>query len=179
MTQALLDLYNSQLVAYNAALEAKIDAAPNKSERTRLESCKHLPVAAGELSDKELRTRLRVQRQRLGSVLKNRAVELLRHVVPDVLHLERYTVGLSYATIIGILRQEFPETNVSSACLRWYVSRITEFARDLGEPEIDLPQYRPRSRDTSYQPRPAFVPKDQESPVPPPVYQPLQALKRY
>ncbi len=146
MTQALLDLYNSQLVDYNAALDAKIDAAQNKNERTRLGACKHLPAAAGELSGDELRGRLRIQRLRLGSILKDRAVELLRHAVPGVLRHGRYSVGLSYAEIIDILRQEFPECQVTPACLRWYVSRINEHSNDLGTAETGLPQSRPRSR---------------------------------
>lgn len=150
MTQSLRDLYNSRLDAYNSLLDAQIATTSKGTQRQQLAALKFAPLKEGEISDGELRRRLRIQRLRLGSVLKVRAVELLRHAEPGVLHLSRYTVGLPYARIIEILKQEFPESEVSSACLRWYVSRINEEARDLGLHDVGLPQYRPRSRDTAY-----------------------------
>lgn len=150
MTQSLIDLFNSRLDAYNRLLDERIGAAQDASQRRQIAAMKFSPITVGDISDDELRRRLRRQRLGLGSILKNRAVQLLRHIEPDVLHLDRYTVGLSYARIIEVLRQEFPETQVSSACLRWYVSRINEESRDLGWGGNGLPQYRPRSKDTAY-----------------------------
>ncbi|TDW34074.1 hypothetical protein EV128_10481 [Rhizobium azibense] len=137
MTQHLVDLFNSRLEAYNALLDAKIAATSVGADRRAFASKKFEPIVVGEVSEDELRRRLRMQRLRLGSVLKARAVELLRYIEPGELLLGRYT-------------REFPETQVSSACLRWYISRINEEARDLGLAETGLPQYRPRSRDTAY-----------------------------
>jgi hypothetical protein len=150
MTQPLVDLFNSRLDAYNAALDAQIAAAPYSTPRKYLENLKFGALSVGEVGDDELRRRLRMQRKRLGSVLKTRAIELLRYIEPGALHIGRYTVGLPYAEIIERLREEFPEAQVSSACLRWYVSRITDEVRDLGLGSTGFPQYRPRSRDTAY-----------------------------
>jgi hypothetical protein len=175
MTQQLLDLYNSRLEAYNAALDAKIARAAPACVRAAYEAKKLQPVAAGELTDDQLRERICMQRRHLGIVLKDRAVELLRQVVPGVLRHGRFSVGLSYGEILAVLRVEFPEAQVTPACLRWYVSHINGDANDLGEQDTGLPQYRPRSR---YKPLPAHT-KDQESPVPGHVFQPLQSLERY
>lgn len=55
-------------------------------DRRYFAGLKFAPLANGELSDDELRKRLRSQRHRLGSILKSRALELLREVVPGALH---------------------------------------------------------------------------------------------
>jgi hypothetical protein len=150
MTQSLVDLYNSQLDAYNAILDAQIAAATHGVRRRDFAELKFSPLSVGEVSENELRRRLRMQRLRLGSILKARAVELLRRIEPGVLHLGRYTVGLSYARIITMLREEFPESQVSTACLRWYVSQMNAEANDLGTGDAGLPQWRPRSRDSAH-----------------------------
>ena len=150
MTQPLVDIFNAQLPAYNACLDGLIEQSERNMERRYFEALKFQPIGVGDLSDKELRKRLRTQRLRLGSILKARALELLRQVVPDTLHQGRYSVGLPYAAIIDTLLEEFPEAKVTSACLRWYVARAKGDAHDLGVGDAGFPQYRPRSRDSAY-----------------------------
>lgn len=151
MTQALVDLFNSQLPAYNACLDGLIERSGRNMDRRYFEGLKFSPVEVGELSDDQLRKRLRSQRLRLGSILKSRALELLREVVPGSLHRERYTIGLPYAEIIDTLVAEFPEAKVTSACLRWYVAQAKAYARDLGIEDASIPQYRPRSKDSAHE----------------------------
>lgn len=163
----LVDHYNSQVDAYNAAvLEMPEKKRPETGlqVKAKLDGEGQVVLATEEghlLARKELIALIRRQNHRLKRHIKARSLELLYEKVretdeqgdmeladkerPLVLKDGKYTVGRTYQDILAVLREEFPENSTSVACLRWYVVHEREDAIDQGLPWPDLPHFRPRS----------------------------------
>jgi hypothetical protein len=150
----LLKHYNSQVDAYNEAIEAMDE---KKRPETGAQQ-KFLPeehVTNGLFNEwaitrEQLIELIRRQNHRLGRHIKARSHELLLEHVRDeagekVLKDGKYTTGHTYQHILDVLAIEFPEASTSVACLRWYVVHMRSDADDEGLPWPDLPQWRPRS----------------------------------
>jgi hypothetical protein len=152
-TDRLLDHYNSQVDAYNAAvlaMDEKKRPETGTQERFTREQFVDDFDAAPERSRDELIELIRRQNHRLGRHIKARSHELLLEHVTDeagekVLKDGKYTTGHTYQYILDALAAEFPEASTSVACLRWYVVHMRSDADDEGLPWPDLPQWRPRS----------------------------------
>lgn len=146
-TQQLLDHYNSQVPEYNAKVREKFGDDP---EKVALLEQEEIPFVELVASREHLIERIRRQNLRLDRTIVQRSHELLKVKVLDdggeqVLKDGRYTTGLTYQQILGVLATEFPEASTSVACLRWYNVHMKGDAADEGLPYPDLPQYRPRS----------------------------------
>jgi hypothetical protein len=170
-TERLVEHYNSQVPAYNAAVSAMPE---KKRPATGLQHEAHYVRAAGhefvELTDcdgsiitrHDLILLIRRQNHRLKRHIKARSHELLFEKVREATEAEvegmerveqaplllkdgKYTVGHPYSHILDVLAEEFPEASTTVACLRWYVVHIRGNANDEGLSWSDLPQYRPRS----------------------------------
>lgn len=164
--RTLLEHYNSQVDAYNAAV---MEMPEKKRPETGLQQ-KFEPASDAEnglaaewgITRAELIVLIKRQNHRLKRHIKRRALELLYEKVretseqtadlersdekaPLVLKDGKYTVGHTYQHILEVLRDEFPEASTSVACLRWYVVHEREEAIDQGLPWPDLPHFRPRS----------------------------------
>jgi len=147
-TERLLAHYNSQVEAYNAAIEAM-------DPKKRPEGGPHEPIAEADMAeygmDRDFVIELiRQQNHRLGRHIKARSHELLFEKLQNddgtpVLKDGRYSVGHTYAHILDVLAEEFPESSTSVACLRWYVVHIRDDATREGTGWPPLPQVRPRS----------------------------------
>ena len=168
-TERLLDHYNSQVDAYNAAVLAMPE---KKRPETGLQHLgeyhsndhgEFISFGAEDVTTRqELIKLIKRQNHRLRRHIKARSLELLYEKVretteqtsdlelsdkemPLVLKDGKYTVGHTYQHILSVLRDEFPEASTSVACLRWYVVHEREDAIDQGLPWPDLPHFRPRS----------------------------------
>lgn len=156
-TERLVEHYNSQVAAYNAAL----DEMPEKKRPETGYQATFGPDSPPP-GRQEVIALIRRQNHRLRRHIKRRALELLYEKVretseqtadleladkeaPLVLKDGKYTVGHTYQRILELLRDEFPEASTSVACLRWYVVHEREEAIDEGKPWPDLPHFRPRS----------------------------------
>jgi hypothetical protein len=147
--------YNSQVPAYNQAIEAmdeKRRPASGRQQQFEPASDADGPIGLNEwnLTRDELIDMIRKQNHRLGRHIKARSHELLLEHVCDsegnkILKDGRYTTGHTYQHILDILAAEFPEASTSVACLRWYVVHMRSDASDEGLKWPDLPQVRPRS----------------------------------
>lgn len=141
--EALVSHYNSQLPAYNEALEAYLatlnaGAAAAQSDRA------FQPITDLSSTDKPaVIEMIRKQNHRLKRHIRPRAEALLQQVVST--NEDGRTVGYSYADVLDILAQEFPECSTSAAALRWYVVHLWSEADDEGRPRPKMPQLRPRS----------------------------------
>lgn len=164
-TERLLDHYNALVEPYNAAL---LEMPEKKRPETGPQSTFTLDElgvrteTGAVLTREELIVLIRRQNHRLKRHIKARALELLYEKVretaeqtddleladkerPLVLKDGKYTVGHTYQHILDVLKEEFPESSTSVACLRWYVVHEREDAIDEGLPWPDLPHFRPRS----------------------------------
>lgn len=149
-TELLLNHYNSQVPAYNAAILAMEE---KKRPETGLQEemvVSDADIEEGLVDRDELIELIRRQNHRLGRHIKARSHELLLEHVTDeagnkVLKDGKYTTGHTYQHILDVLAVEFPESSTSVACLRWYVVHMRSDADDEGLPWPDLPQWRPRS----------------------------------
>ncbi len=171
LASTLLRHYNSQVDAYNAAIQAMPE---KKRPETGLQQ-KFKPEAHADgpkglegewgITRDQLVLLIRRQNHRLKRHIKRRALELLYTKVreadqaeveggtlqadngdrPLMLRDGKYTVGHTYQHILEVLKEEFPEASTSVACLRWYVVHERSDAVDEGKPWPDLPQVRPRS----------------------------------
>lgn len=159
-TERLLAHYNSQVDAYNEAVQAMDE---KKRPETGLQYRAELidgsiafpshpnPCAEAGFTRLDLIELIRRQNHRLGRHIKARSHELLlEHTVDPatgqkVLKDGKYTVGHTYQHILEVLAEEFPEASTSVACLRWYVVHMRSEADDLGVDWPPLPQVRPRS----------------------------------
>jgi len=79
----------------------------------------------------------------LKITLRSRALELL--LVKNGVDKNGYSLGLSYDTILKQIKKEFPWSKTTINCLNWYVVKLREAKRDVGE-KTDLPSTRPRSK---------------------------------
>lgn len=164
-TERLVEHYNSQVEAYNAAI---LEMPEKKRPETGLQvtfTIDEMGIRTGTgavLTRHELILLIRRQNHRLKRHVKKRALELLYEKVretdeqtadlelsdkemPLVLKDGKYTVGHTYQHILATILDEFPEASTSVACLRWYVVHEREEAIDQGLPWPDLPHFRPRS----------------------------------
>lgn len=156
-TQDLLRHYHAQLPAYNAKV---LEAFAGDQKRIDELLMQEFPADYPEdlVIRDNLVERIRRQNHRLGRHIKARSHELLllklRDPVSDELLKKdgRYTLGLEYQKILDTLAVEFPEASTSVACLRWYVVKMKENARDEGSEWPDLPNIRPRSKAKAIEP---------------------------
>ncbi len=61
-------------------------------------------------------------------------------------HPNARSVGIPYDKILDLIKEEFPNSNTSIACLRWYSVKIR--VEEFGYEGLVLPQNRPRVRPT-------------------------------
>jgi hypothetical protein len=146
--EALVDHYNSQVDAYNAAVLAMDEK--KRPETGLQEKVDVSDPTCVDVHKPDIIELIRRQNHRLGRHIKARSHELLlEHVRGEdgekVLKDGKYTTGRTYQEILDILATEFPEASTSVACLRWYVVHMRSDADDEGLPWPDLPQWRPRS----------------------------------
>ena len=151
--ETLVAHYNSQVPAYNAAVE-QLKATLAKVPDT-LTTMELLPETFGhndpEAAKQDVIERIRRQNRRLGRTVRRRALELLEMRIkgPDGLPMvdeDGRSIGLKYKEVLEIILKEFPEASTSIACLRWYVVHLRMEANDLGLPWPDLPQIRQRAK---------------------------------
>lgn len=147
--ETLVGHYNSQLPAYNEAVE-QLAKGLTKVPDTLVPMAELTVDTATKEQVIEL---IRRQNRRLGRTVRRRALELLEMRIkgPDgrpMTDEDGRSIGLKYNEVLGIIQDEFPEASTSVACLRWYVVHLRMDANDLGLPWPDLPQIRPRAKGT-------------------------------
>lgn len=149
----LLACYNSQVPAYNEAVE-KLAAGLTKVPDTLapMETMAIEQVTKEQVTKEQVIELLKRQNRRLGRTVRRRALELLEQRIKDPVtglpqtDADGRSIGLKYKEVLGIIHEEFPEASTSVACLRWYVVHLRMDANDLGLPWPDLPQIRPRAK---------------------------------
>jgi predicted Zn-dependent protease len=140
--EQLVAHYNSQLPDYNKALEAFLATATSTQASSQDRALQPIDDLASVIKDDVIEL-IRKQNHRLKRHIRPRAEALLQQVVST--NEDGRTVGYSYADVLDILAQEFPECSTSAAALRWYVVHLWSEADDEGRPRPKMPQLRPRS----------------------------------
>lgn len=146
--ETLVDHYNSQVPAYNEAVEKLAQGLAKVPDTLAPMSV----VTTDQVTKEQVIELVRRQNRRLGRTVRRRALELLEQRIKDpvtglpMTDEDGRSIGLKYKEVLGIIQQEFPEASTSVACLRWYVVHLRMDANDLGLPWPDLPQIRPRAK---------------------------------
>lgn len=144
----LLACYNSQVPAYNEAVEkqaAGLTKVPDTLAPMEI-------ISIENATKEQVIELLKRQNRRLGRTVRRRALELLEQRIKDPVtglpqtDADGRSIGLKYKEVLGIIHEEFPEASTSVACLRWYVVHLRMDANELGLPWPDLPQIRPRAK---------------------------------